>query len=395
VGLFFRGKQEARGIWSVPWADSMPSGRYRDVSVSSYEQSLQIVAFRSGVDLIASAVSELPIDVLSTGSGQARPVATPSYLLDPAGDGTGVEDWLYMLISSWLLKGNAFGDILAVARGGFPTQVDLQHPDRVGATPDGNGGINWTFNGNQVPASQVWHKRVNPIPGTLFGLSLIAAHAADMGLALTLTAFGKDYFDNGAHPSAVLKNTVDDLNSPRIARKVKDAFMNSLRSREPIVVGRKWDYTPISINPEESQFLETRGFTAAECANMLGPGVAAILGYQLPSGSSTLTYANVVDRSVHLLQYAIGKWVRRAQRILSSMLPRPQVVRLNTAALLQTTVMQRYQAHQLALGDQPWKTVNEVRKDEDLEPLPGGDVLPAPTPKTKPGDNASEGGEPQ
>jgi HK97 family phage portal protein len=391
VSVWFRSKpKEARGIWSVPWADSLPSGRaYRDTHVSTLEQSLQVIAVRSAVDLIASAVSELPFDVF-TGSGKtARQVATPSYLTDPAGDGTGVEDWTYMLLSCWMLKGNAFGHVLDT-RGSYPTQVDLKHPDRVGATPDGRGGLNWTFNGATVPAAEVWHHRVNPIPDTVFGLSLIAAHAADMGLALTLTTFGKDYFDNGAHPGAVLKNTEEDINSPRVARKVKDSFLNSLRGREPIVVGKKWEYTPITINPEESQFLETRGFTAAECAHMFGPGVAEILGYQLPSGSSTLTYANVVDRSVHLLQYAIGKWVRRAQRVLSSFLPRPQVVRFNTAALLQTTVMQRYQAHNLALNSgKGWKTINEVRADEDLPPVPWGNE-PFAGEVQQPSDGASE-----
>lgn len=397
MSLFFKPKQEGRGIWSVPWSSSLPSGRYRDITVTGMEQSMQVIAIRAAVDLIASAVSELPFDVL-TGSGtNARRVSTPGYLEDPAGDQTGVEDWMYMVLSSWMLKGNAFGDILATGRGGFPTQIDIQHPDKVGANPDGNGGISWMFNGVPVSdPSRVWHRRVNPIPGTLFGLSLVAAHAADMGLALTLTAFGRDYFDNGAHPGAVLKNTVDDVNNPRVAAKVKRAFMDAVRGREPVVIGRKWEYTPITVNPEESQFLETRGFTAAECAHMFGPGVAEILGYQLPSGSSTLTYANVVDRSVHLLQYAIGKWVRRAQRILSQMLPKPQVVRLNTAALLQTTVMQRYQAHHLALSDK-WKTVNEVRQDEDLAPVPWGNepVDIQQQPALPAGDGTSGGGEPQ
>lgn len=350
----------------MPWSTG---GSYADVQVNSLEQSMQSIAVRSAVDLIASLASELPVDCYSGSGANQRTVSTPSYLEDPAGDGHGREDWLYMSLESWLLRGNLYGDILAESRYGYPTQVDLHHPDKVSGRMEG-GKVVWSVGGEPVPDGRMWHRRVNPVPGTVLGLSPVSAHAADLGLSLTLTKFGKQYFADGGHPGAVLTNELKEINDASVAQGVKERFMASVRgSREPAVMGKGWKYTPIPINPEESQFLESRGFSEAQCARIFGPGIAEILGYS-QSGSS-LTYANVADRGVHLLVYALGKWLRRADRLLSAMLPRPQVARLNRDAILETTTYARFQAHALALTNN-FKVINEVREKENLPPVPWG-----------------------
>jgi HK97 family phage portal protein len=394
VSLWFRRRPAAGGQraigWPLPWSN-LESGSYADVdsSMSSMESSLQAIAVRIAVDLIASLTSELPVDVFKDGRpGQrGQQVATPSHLDDPAGDGNGREDWLYQAMVSWLLRGNLYGDILAKARAGYPVQVDLQHPDHVGAhLVDGK--PKWLINGHEVPDGSMLHRRVNPVPGVLLGLSPISLHAADIGLSITLTRFGKQYFSDGAHPGAILTNEEKEINDRKVAQAVKDRFMAALRGRrEPVVLGKGWKYTPIAINPEESQFLESRGFTAAECARIFGPGIAELLGYS-ESGTS-LTYANISDRSVHLLVYALGKWLRRADRLLTSMLPAGQKARLNRDALLETTTLARYQAHASALQNR-WKVPNEVREKEDLEPVPWGNE-PITTPG-QPGSPENDGG---
>ena len=95
-----------------------------------------------------------------------------------------------------------------------------------------------------------------------------------------------------------------------------------------------------------------------------------------------MTYANVVDRRQDLLVFSIGKWVRRAERVLSQLVPPSTVeIKLNRDALLETTTLQRYQAHALALTNQ-WRTVNEIRDIEDLDPVAWGDTPNTSTPTT-------------
>lgn len=343
-----------------------PTG-YADVDLSRAESSLRSVAVRSAVDLIASLGSELPLDVYS-GKGQDRQKwPTPGYLLDPAGDGYGLQDWIYQLAVSWLLRGNGYGDILDRARAGYVTQVAWQHPDMVSVFLE-DGQPKWSVNGVPMSERRMWHQRVNPVPGQLLGLSPIAFHAWTIGLSLTSTQFGLQWFKDGAHPSSLLTNS--EALTPEQAQTAKARFMAALRgNREPLVLGKGWEWKAIQINPNESQFLETQGLSAAECARIFGPGMAEILGYE--SGGS-LTYATVEGRMQHLLTLSVNKWLRRIERILSSMLPSPRYVRLDRDAILQSTTLDRYRAHELALRNR-WKVVNEVRDDEDMKSVSWGD----------------------
>ena len=357
-----------------PWhsyvSQAALGGSYANVSLHDAESSLQSIAVGSSVDLLASLASELPVGVYSGTDSQRRKRPTPGYLDDPAGDGYGVADWVYQALMSWLLRGNLFGDVLENARG-YPTQIALHYPDAVNGWIDSDGRVQWTVDGRPVTdVSTFLHNRVNPMPGRVLGLSPVQRHARTIGLNLTATQFGLQWFTDGAHPSGMLTNSEVDLTDEGVVRTVKDRFLAALHgSREPIVLGKGWDYKAIQLKPEESQFLETQGFTAADCCRIFGPGIAEVLGYE--SGGS-LTYANVDSRTAHLLVFTLNKWLRRMDRLLSSMLPPGQYALIDRDAVLQSTTLERYRAHDLALRNR-WKTVNEVRADEELPPVAWGD----------------------
>jgi HK97 family phage portal protein len=345
-------------------------GSYAEVPLGSPESVMQAVAVGSSVDLLASLASELPIDVFSGNGSDRQSLPTPGYLLDPAGDGHGLEDWVYQLIVSWLLRGNVFGNILEQSRG-YPTQVVWHYPDSVNGWLDGNGDVSWSVDGKPVTdLSTFIHRRVNPMPGVVLGMSPVQRHARTIGLNLVATQFGLQWFTDGAHPGAMLTNSEADLKDEAVVRKVKDRFLAVIRgTREPLVLGKGWDYKPIQLKPEESQFLQTQGYSAADCCRIFGPGIAEVLGYE--SGGS-LTYSNVESRSTHLLVYALNRWLRRVDRLLTSMLPAGQYARIDRDGVLQSTTLERYRSHDLALRGR-WKTVNEIRNREHLPRVAWGD----------------------
>lgn len=342
-------------------------GTFTDLNLNAAETSLQSVAVRTAVDLICSLGSELPMTVFSGKGSDRVERPTPEHLQDPAGDGNGLPDWCYQVLMSWLLRGNLYGDILEKAPLGYVTQANLFYPDDVHASMV-DGEVEWRVGGEKIPNSKMLHRRVNPVPGRVLGLSPIAFHAQQIGLSLSAIRYGGQWFHDGAHPSSMLSNTETDIDQT-VATVAKERFLAALRgTREPVVMGKGWEYKQIQIAPEESQFLETQGFSEAQCARIFGPGIAEVLGYE--SGGS-LTYTNVESRSAHLLVYSMNRWLRRLERLLSGMLARPQYVRIDRDALLQSTTLERYRAHALALVNQ-WKVVNEVRDDEDLKPVPWG-----------------------
>jgi HK97 family phage portal protein len=369
-------EQEFIGPWpAVPLSSLNWSvgSSYQEIDPYAGTNSLQSTAFHAAVDMMASLVSEMRFDSYRSPDGSPKgrkKIKTPGNLLDPAGDGYGVQDWIYMLLQSWFLRGNAYGNILDAGPTGMLRQVDLFNPDLVTATME-SGNVKWLVQGQEVPAPRMFHRRAYPVAGNLLGLSPVAAHADEIGLSIAATRFGRTWFQDGGHPSGILSNSEADMSDDNVVRTAKDRFLAALfGTREPIVLGRGWSFEQIQVNPEESQFLETRGYTEAQCARIMGPGVAEVLGY---STGSTLTYANIVDRDVEMLKYSANRWLLRVERILSAFLPKPQFVLFDRDSFLDTSIMQRWQVNKIKMDSGAY-TINEVRETDNSEPVDWGKI---------------------
>ena len=341
---------------------------YANVDPTAGFTSMQSVAVWSTADFIASVVSELPAEVFAG----KRKRSTPWNIDDPGDDGMGREDWLYRVMMSWLIRGNLYGaDNSWDARGLHPLSFSVLSPlDVTAQVVDSQ--PQWYFKGQRLEGAKLDDFRHVPVftqPGVLLGQSVVEAHATSLGVSLRSAQFGDQWFRDGAHPSGMLVNKapLDNVDAENAKRRLIDATQGSL---EPLVLGEGWDYKNLQVSPNESQFLETQKYSEAQCARMFGPGFAEVLGYE--SGGS-MTYSNVNDRDLFLAKYSLNKWIRRVERLLSSLLPpSTQVVKLNREGLLEATTLQRYQAHKLAL-DGGWMLPSEVRDIEDLPPIPGID----------------------
>ena len=115
MGLFSGGRQERDAF---PYPDIPPNSMAGGLGIGTSfvnpasggpESALRKVAVFASANLIAGVSSSLPLDGF-TGSGLTkRDVNLPAFFDDPDGSGQGIEDWLYQLFWSWLLRGNAIG----------------------------------------------------------------------------------------------------------------------------------------------------------------------------------------------------------------------------------------------------------------------------------------------
>jgi HK97 family phage portal protein len=380
MGIFTSEKRDAFPYPVIPSNAASSSSSIRSVSLNRADAAMQKVAIFASVNLIANVTSMLPINVYRGVGVEKTPLATARFLQDLGGQGHGTSDWLWQAMYSACLRGNAVGRVVdRNPKTGLPTTVDLLHPDDVSVAPDPNdtSKAEWRSHGKVIPAQDMWHRRVYPTPGRVLGLSPIALHATTISEGLYAQNFGAQWFLDGGHPSSILTNDKAPEIDQGTARTVKDRFLAAVRgTREPVVLGGGWKYQQIQIAPGESQFLETQGYTSAECARIYGPGMPEILGYE--TGNS-MTYANIEQRSVDLLKYTLDFWLTRAERWLSEMLPQPQYVRFDRGALLRTDALTRYQKHQMALKN-GLSFINEIRtQEEDLAAVPWGNepYLPA------------------
>ena len=121
-------------------------------------------------------------------------------------------------------------------------------------------------------------------------------------------------------------------------------------------------YQQVSINPEDSQFIETERYSAEQIAriyNLIPPE-------QIVPGS--VTYNNRSERVEDFRTFVMGFWVTKLEQALSALLPRPQVVKVNTDALLRTDPMATAQIAEIRLRNK-LATVNEYRRLADESPF--------------------------
>ncbi len=81
-----------------------------------------------------------------------------------------------------------------------------------------------------------------------------------------------------------------------------------------------------------------------------------------------MTYSNREQRTLDMLTYAADPWLVRVERWLSSLLPQPQYVKFNRAALLRTDLLSRFKAYNIGIASK-FLLPNEARDFEDWQPL--------------------------
>jgi HK97 family phage portal protein len=323
------------------------------------------------VRLLSDTISSLPVHVFR-GDEQ---VPTPKLFEEPAA-GYPMHDFVAATMTSLLLRGNAFALITARSGAGMlPSQVELVHPDRVGVTLNAESQrVEYRIGGQEFDSSDVWHVRAYAQPGAVLGMSPVAFASESIGLGLAAQRYGAEYFDAGGVPVGTL-----DVESEQWDETANDSLTEvwrkwrsegRKRGRVPILRGVK--FNPVSINPEESQFLETQKFNVSQIARVYGVPPEMVAG----EAGNSLTYANVEQRSLDFLTYAINPWLVRLDHALGALLPSTLSVKLNPDALLRSTTKERYEAHEIALRA-GFLTVDEVRELEDLPPLPRSPATPA------------------
>ncbi len=134
-------------------------------------------------------------------------------------------------------------------------------------------------------------------------------------------------------------------------------------------------YTPISISPEQAQFLETRKFQINEIARIFR--VPPHMVGDLEKSS----FSNIEQQSLEFVKYTLDPWVVRwEQSIQRSLLSADEksryFVKFNLEGLLRGDYQSRMNGY--AIGRQNgWMSANDIRELENLDRIPaedGGDL---------------------
>ena len=147
------------------------------------------------------------------------------------------------------------------------------------------------------------------IPGLgfdgLVGYSPIAMAKNAIGLAIATEEFGAKFFANGAAPSGVLEHPGTIKDPTKVREAWQSQFGGSSNSGKVAVLEEGMKYTPISISPEQAQFLETRKFQINEIARIFR--VPPHMVGDLEKSS----FSNIEQQSLEFVKYTLEPWLVR------------------------------------------------------------------------------------
>lgn len=339
------------------------------------ESAQRVAAVWGCARLLADTVATMPWDVVRpTASGDRQPVEAPTLLRSPDGssDPLAAIAWRRRVMWSLVLRGNAYGLVVADPMARYPAAIELLHPDAVTWRPTPSGKRPYIGNEEVArwPLGPLWHLTAYEAAGEPEGMSPLAYAAATISTALGAQEFGDEFFAAKAHPTSLLYSD-QELDAAQAAN-LKQSVKRATAERDVLVLGAGLKWEAMQVSPNDSQFLATMQWSAQQICSAVFGVPAELLGYAT-SGQS-VTYTNAFDRDLAFLKYGLSPWLVRLETAMSGLLPGKQQVKFNTGGLLRGDLPSRYAAYKTAaeigqIAGSPLLTTSEMRAFEDLPPL--------------------------
>ena len=359
----------------VPWGDSTPptngqlGGAAAGTNVTE-QTALQVAAVYGSIGVLADGVSTSPLRLLSSTRAEDRRVLAPSPLITEPYSEISLIDWLVQYTVSLALRGNFYGHIIARDRNLYPTQIKPVHPDRVQVRRLSSGELEYRFYGRPVPLDDVFHVRYLSVADSLTGLNPIEYLRNTLGLARAADLYGGSFFQNSANPSGVIKvdGDLDEEETLALALAWKQSHQGLGAANMPAVLTGGADFKPISISPEDAQFLGSRQFSQGEISGMIfrvPPHMIGIVDRTTSWGSG------IEQQETGFVRNTLAGYLTRLENALTPLHPPGQFVKFDLGQRLRGDKLQRFQAYSLGmLGG--WLCPDDVRAEEDMPPVPGG-----------------------
>jgi HK97 family phage portal protein len=364
------------------WGNSS-SGTYVNENTA-----LQTAAVYACVRVLSEALASLPLNVYKY-EGKSREFAHDHklyYLLhnEPNDEMTSFI-FRETLMSHLLIYGNAYAQIIRDNAGNVKSLYPLL-PNKIDVNRDKNGQLFYTYwrdydeakstektGGVTLDKSEILHISGLSFNG-LVGYSPIALAKDSIGLLRATEEYGAGFFANSANPSGILEHPESLKNPDLIKQTWNSLYRGSSKSHGLAVLEEGMKFHPISIPPEQAQFLETRKYQLNEICRIFR------VPPHLIGDLEKATFSNIEQQGIEFLQYSIEPWlVRWEQAMCKSLLLSSEkskyFIKFNVDGLLRGDYETRMKGY--AVGRQNgWLSANDIRRLENMNEIPaveGGD----------------------
>ena len=351
--------------------------------------AMQMTAVYSCVRILSEAVAGLPLHLYryKEGGGKEKAIDLPLYRLMHDEPNPEMSSFVFRetLMTHLLLWGNAYAQIIRNGKGEVIALYPLM-PNKMRVDRDENGNLYYEYvhSSDEADTMKNTTVRLTPynvlhIPGLgfdgLVGYSPIAMAKNAIGMAIACEEYGAKFFANGAAPSGVLEHPGVIKDPQKVREAWQSQFGGSQNANKIAVLEEGMKYTPISISPEQAQFLETRKFQINEIARIFR--VPPHMVGDLEKSS----FSNIEQQSLEFVKYTLDPWVMRWEQSLSRALfteeeKKTLFFKFNVEGLLRGDYQSRMNGYATARQN-GWMSANDIRELENMDKIPaeqGGDL---------------------
>lgn len=386
--------------WTGVFTEPSSSGK-----TVNAQNALTLSTVWACVRLVAGTISSLPLVVYADAPDGSREQhkAHPLYQLlqySPNADQTALDFWQFMCVSLELW-GNAFARIERGAGNRIialtPIRPELVHVRR---TKDGAIRYRYPDAGKSIDIGQDEMFHVRGFGGSpLGGLSTLAFGRHSFGLSLATDEAAAHVYKNGLRPSGVLTTKDNDtLNAEQrddIYKYVVDRF-GAENNGKPLVLEAGLGWTSIQMKSVDAQMIESRQFSVEDGCRWFGVP-PHMVGH---TTNSTSWGTGLEQQTIGFLIFTLRERLKRIEQAIMKQLLTPaerqrMTVEFNFEGLLRADSAARA-AFYSQMVQNGIMTRNEVRRLENMPPLPGGDDLTVQSnmiPVSKLGEVAGSNGE--
>lgn len=355
--------------------------------------AMQIATVYACVRLLAESVAALPLHLYrytDNGSGKEKALSHPLYKILHRCPNPEMTSFTFreVLMTHLLLWGNAYAQIIRDGRGNVLGLYPLL-PENVEIDRASNGELYYTYHAwtDELPGaknkdivfrrSDILHVLGISFNG-LVGFSPIAMEKNSLGSSIAVEKYGSSFFKNGAQPAGVLQHP-NRLKDPEKLRKAwEDAYGGAGKAHRIAILEEGMEYKPISLPPEDSQFLSTREFSVDEICRIfrVPPHMVQNLKHA--------TFSNIEHQSIDFVMHTLSPWLQRIeQAIIKDVLLEAEqdeyFPKFNVDGLLRGDYQSRMSGYATAFAN-GFMCPNDIRRLENLDPIPdeeGGNVYVA------------------
>jgi len=338
--------------------------------------ALTFTAVWSAVRLLSESISILPINIYQREKNGDKSLAlnNPSYYLlhnEPNNYMSAVA-FFEKIMMDLCLSGNSFVHIVRSPGGLVQSLIPLNSQD-----------IKVKINDEQV----FYHNKKSDLvldeynvlhfkgvsQDGIMGLSPITQNANAVGWGMALEEYGSKYFTNSAKLSGVLET--DRALSEEAISRLRTSFSNTYNqlqnAQSTAILEEGLSFKPITISPEQSQFLASRIFSITEIARMFN-----IPTFMLQEHSKS-SFNNIESLSQSYVTYTLMPYIRRMESEMNRKLFKTNekgklFVEWNVNGLLRGNIKDRNDSYKTALMN-GYMTINEIRRKENMNSIPNGD----------------------